>query len=341
MSWLFVRQLRPMVLLAGAVSLLLNLALLMPAIYMLQVFDRVFASRSVETLVMLSLLVALALALGYFMDTVRAKALAWAGRALDRRLSPAVLDGVLREAASPRHARGGDADVLRDVTQLRAFLGGSGIQALFDAPWLPIYLMAIALMHPLLGAAATLGAASLGVLGAMTERLTRASSEADDRALACNDASCRGTDTQRRGDRRHGHDPRRGSHLASAPRRTAGRPGTAERRDSASFRPCARPATSAPGGDARCRRVAGDRRSCVGRHHGRGNDPARTCAATGRAPDRRLEVDDRCALSLAAALCTSDRDTLGHGCRAAGARWPARRRACRVRDIADRAALPQ
>ena len=72
MSWLFARQLRPFVLLAGVASLVLNLALLVPAIYMLQVFDRVFASRSVETLVMLSLLAALALGLANFMDTVRA-----------------------------------------------------------------------------------------------------------------------------------------------------------------------------------------------------------------------------------------------------------------------------
>jgi ABC-type protease/lipase transport system fused ATPase/permease subunit len=79
MSWLFAPQLRPFVLLAGAASLLLNLALLMPAIYMVQVFDRVFASRSVETLAMLTALTLLILALGYAMDVVRARALAWAG----------------------------------------------------------------------------------------------------------------------------------------------------------------------------------------------------------------------------------------------------------------------
>jgi ABC-type protease/lipase transport system fused ATPase/permease subunit len=89
MSWLFVAQRSSFVLLAGAASLLLNLALLMPSIYMMQVFDRVFSSRSVETLVMLSALTFLALALGYCMDIVRARTLGWSGRALDRRLSPA------------------------------------------------------------------------------------------------------------------------------------------------------------------------------------------------------------------------------------------------------------
>ena len=95
MRWLFLNRIRPFVLLAAAASFVLNLALLVPALYMMQVFDRVFASRSVETLVMLSAFVALALALGYFVDTVRTRALAWAGRLLDRELSPAALASAL------------------------------------------------------------------------------------------------------------------------------------------------------------------------------------------------------------------------------------------------------
>src|SRR5262245_50576111 len=127
MSWLFVNRLRPFVVLAAGASLLLNLALLMPALYMMQVFDRVFASRSVETLVMLSVLVLLALGFGYFADTVRARALAWAGRALDRQLSPIALGSSLQQAAGVSGR--GDTDALRDIAQLRAFLGGSGILA--------------------------------------------------------------------------------------------------------------------------------------------------------------------------------------------------------------------
>jgi len=175
MNWLFVARLRPFVLLAGTASLVLNLALLMPSIYMTQVFDRVFSSRSVETLVMLSTLALLALALGFCMDVVRARALAWSGRAIDRRLSPAALAGVLRDAAGV----GGRAntDVLRDIAQLRTFLSGTGIHAMFDAPWLPIYVLVIGLMHPALGAAAALGAVLLIALGLLTERLTRTHAE--------------------------------------------------------------------------------------------------------------------------------------------------------------------
>jgi PrtD family type I secretion system ABC transporter len=189
MNWLFARHLRPFVLLAGAASLLLNLTLLMPALYMVQVFDRVFSSGSVETLAMLSVLVFLALGFGYFMDTARARALASAGRALERRLSPLALTSMLRQAAGTTGRV--DDDVLRDVTQLRSFLSGSGIVALFDAPWVPLYLIVIALMHPVLGGAATLGAMLLGGLGVLTEHLTRGNA---DRALRSSRATSRHAD---------------------------------------------------------------------------------------------------------------------------------------------------
>jgi PrtD family type I secretion system ABC transporter len=174
MSWLFVKQLRPFVLLAGAASLVLNLMLLMPALYMVQVFDRVFASRSLETLAMLTAITAVALALGYCMDTVRSRALAWAGSALDRRLSPLALAGLLGQAAAAGRS---DTDALRDIAKLRTFLGGTGIQALFDAPWLPVFMLVIALMHPLLGLTAAIGAGLLAGLAALTATLTREPTE--------------------------------------------------------------------------------------------------------------------------------------------------------------------
>jgi len=171
MRWLFVPPMRSFVMLAAAASLLLNLAMLVPSLYTLQVFDRVFASRSIETLLMLSLLTLLALALAYCMDVARSRALASAGRALHLALSPAALEQALVQATSS--ARRAEMDRLRDVTELRNFFGGSGVRALFDAPWLPIYLFVIGLMHPLLGLAAGLGAAMLALLAVATERLTR------------------------------------------------------------------------------------------------------------------------------------------------------------------------
>src|SRR4029453_7691281 len=100
MRWLFVRRLRSFVLFAAALSLGLNVALLMPAIYMTQVFDRVFASRSIETLTMLSVMTLLFIVLGYFLDTARVRTLAWAGRSLDRKLAPLAIRGSLEQAAA-------------------------------------------------------------------------------------------------------------------------------------------------------------------------------------------------------------------------------------------------
>jgi PrtD family type I secretion system ABC transporter len=171
MRWLFVKRLRSFVLLAAAASFVLNVALLMPAIYMMQVFDRVFTSNSVETLLMLGLITLLFLALGFFVDTVRARALAWAGRSLDRKLAPAAIRSSLQEAADGSGKA--DTDALRDIAQLRTFLSGPGVLALFDAPWATLYLVLITLMHPVLGFAATLGALILVALGVVTDRFTR------------------------------------------------------------------------------------------------------------------------------------------------------------------------
>lgn len=171
MNWLFAKRLRPFVLLAAGASLVLNVALLMPALYMMQVLDRVFASGSLETLVMLTAITLLFLVLGYFVDTVRARALGWAGRSLDRLLSPVALQSALEESASGPQCV--DTEALRDLAQLRSLLNGPSILALFDAPWFPVYIALMALMHPALGLCAAVGAAMLTALGFLNDRLTR------------------------------------------------------------------------------------------------------------------------------------------------------------------------
>lgn len=157
---------------AGLFSLAINVLLLVPALYMLQVFDRVLSSRSEETLAMLSVGALLALAMMAALDVLRARLLAACGVALDRWLGPSVLQGLLEQTArlgGAEHLNG-----LRDVGTLRGFLVGAGIIALFDAPWLPLFLALIALFHPLLGAVALAGAALMLLLAVLNERLTRA-----------------------------------------------------------------------------------------------------------------------------------------------------------------------
>jgi PrtD family type I secretion system ABC transporter len=163
---------RPLLFYAGLFSLVINVLLLAPPLYMLQVFDRVLASRSEETLLVLSLAAAAALLIMALLDVLRARLLAAAGVMLDRRLGPQVLDRLLAHTA--RQSGAAYLNGLRDVHTLRGFLGGSGLMAVFDAPWLPLFLLVIFLFHPLLGAVALAGALLMGALAWGNERLTRA-----------------------------------------------------------------------------------------------------------------------------------------------------------------------
>ncbi len=178
LAWLFAPALRPAVLTALFASLLFNLSLLVPAMFSLQVFDRVFTSRSVETLVMLGALVLIAIGAGWAMDLLRSRSLELAGATLARVLQPAALRRSLERRASPQRGAAEPGDALRDVAVLRGFVAGGGVVALLDLPWLPLHLGVITLMHPALGAMAAAGAALLLLLGLLSEWLTRAGGEA-------------------------------------------------------------------------------------------------------------------------------------------------------------------
>jgi len=166
-----VSRLRRYFVYAGVFSLAINVLLLAPALYMLQVFDRVLSSRSEETLAMLSFGALLALAMMALLDVLRAQLLAACGIALDRWLGPDVLRSLLAltaRAAGAEHLNG-----LRDVATLRGFLVGAPVIALFDTPWLPLFLALIWLFHPLLGVLAVGGAATMLGLAWANERFTR------------------------------------------------------------------------------------------------------------------------------------------------------------------------
>lgn len=160
---------------AGLFSLVINLALLTPSLYMLQVFDRVLSTRSVETLVMLSLITGAALLLMLALDLARGRLLTLLGALFERGVGRRTLQQVLDEVGMPGAA--GHQHALRDVGVLRAFLSGPGIVALFDAPWMPIYLLVIGLFSPALGLLALASAAILVLLTWVNERATRAGLE--------------------------------------------------------------------------------------------------------------------------------------------------------------------
>src|SRR5437868_2010056 len=144
---------------AGLFSAAINILYLASPIYMLQVYDRVLSSSSVPTLLMLTLALVIALLAMALLDNVRARILIRVGIRLDRLLGRRVMSARVREAISlPASARG---QPLRDFDSFRQFITGSGVYALFDAPWAPIFILVIALLHPVLGLLALVFAAIL------------------------------------------------------------------------------------------------------------------------------------------------------------------------------------
>jgi len=148
-----------------------SLVTLTVPLYMLQIYDRVLGSRSESTLVGLTLIaVAMLLVMGA-LDLIRSRVLVRIGAILDARLSQRVFSAVFSQTlAGPGASR---VHFLRDFDSVRQFLTGSGPFALFDAPWVPVYLLVIFLFHPLLGGVATAGAVVLFALALLNEASTR------------------------------------------------------------------------------------------------------------------------------------------------------------------------
>ena len=155
----------------GVFSFFINLLVLTVPLYMLLVYDRVLTSRSIDTLLLLTLLAMAALLIHLCLETVRSRLLLAAGVALDAMAAPPVLERVLDGATRP--GAGPPVMGLKDVATVRGFLTGGSVCALFDSPWLPLYLGVIFLFHWWLGVIATLGAAALAALAVLNEKLTR------------------------------------------------------------------------------------------------------------------------------------------------------------------------
>lgn len=156
---------------AGIFSIFVNLLMLTIPLYMLQVFDRVITSRSIETLAVLTIAAVGALLVLMLLDILRGRLLLGAGVALDELAGPHVIKGLLQAGVQP----GTNTFVagLREVALLRGFLTGGSIFSLFDAPWVPVYVAIIFLFHPWLGWVSVCGAVMLFILGYLNEKITR------------------------------------------------------------------------------------------------------------------------------------------------------------------------
>jgi ATP-binding cassette subfamily C protein len=150
-----------------------NLLMLAGPLYMLQIYDRVLSSRSVPTLVVLSVFLVGAYAFQGALDLIRSRVVVRAAALLDQHLAVAVHGAVIRLAVSNRHPGEGPQPV-RDLDQIRAFLTGAGPIAIVDLPWIPVFLLICFLIHPWLGLAATVGGIVLFTMTLLTERASRA-----------------------------------------------------------------------------------------------------------------------------------------------------------------------
>lgn len=136
----------------GLLSMLANVLLLAPTLYMLQVFDRVMLSQNTLTLLFVSLITLLLYGAMAFAEWMRSRVLVDAGVRLDNQLGARIFQASFeahlgRTSETAQRAFG-------DLLQLRQFVTGHGIYALFDTPWTPIYLTVLFLIHPFLGAVA-------------------------------------------------------------------------------------------------------------------------------------------------------------------------------------------
>jgi ATP-binding cassette subfamily C protein len=155
-------------------SALLNVLYLTGSLYMLQVYDRVLPSRSVPTLVGITLLVLMLFAFQGALDIVRSRLLVRIGIHLDEGVSERVHRVVMELPLRGGGSRG--IQPLRDLDQVRSFLATIGPAALFDLPWIPLYLGICYLFHPWIGFVATIGGLALVVVTLLTEVLTRSPS---------------------------------------------------------------------------------------------------------------------------------------------------------------------
>lgn len=133
----------------GVFSLISNVLMLTPTIYMLQLYDRVFRSRNEATLFDLTVIMIFFYAIMAFAERNRSRILVRSSVRIDQALNAKVFDASFKRAL--RQADGNAAESFADLTTIRQFLTGNGIFIFFDAPWMPVYIAVIFLLHPLLG----------------------------------------------------------------------------------------------------------------------------------------------------------------------------------------------
>lgn len=157
----------------GVASALVNLLYLTGSFFMLEVYDRILPSRSIPSLIALSLLALLLYAFQGAFELIRGRMLVRIAGALDESLNGRIYRAIVKAPLKLR-MQGDGLQALRDFDQVRSFLSGVGPAALFDLPWLPFYIAICFLFHPVIGLIAIIGGLILTLLTYLTNRGTQA-----------------------------------------------------------------------------------------------------------------------------------------------------------------------
>ena len=155
----------------GVFSAIINLLMLVPSLYMLQIYDRVLQSRNEMTLLMLTLLMLLAYAVMSTLEFIRSFILIRAGAKLDMKMNKRIYTAAFEQNLKRGGSNAGQA--LQDLMQIRQFLTGNGLFAFFDAPWFPFYLAVIFMFDFWLGLFATVGVVVMVILAYVNEVISK------------------------------------------------------------------------------------------------------------------------------------------------------------------------
>ncbi|WP_289245389.1 type I secretion system permease/ATPase [Methylophaga sp. UBA678] len=169
----------------GVFSAILNILMLTPSLYMLQVYDRVLTSRNESTLLMLTVMVVGAYLVLGGLEFVRSFVLIRVSAKLDMMLNKRVYTAAFEQSLKRAGVNAGQ--FLQDLTSIRQFMSGNALFAFFDAPWFPIYIFIIFLFDTSLGLFALFGSLTLIALAIANERLSKKPlSEANEASIAAN-----------------------------------------------------------------------------------------------------------------------------------------------------------
>lgn len=156
---------------AAVFSGIANFLMLVPAFFMLNVYDKAIGANSLSTLTVLSLITLFMFAGLAAMEVLRSRMLVAISRKMDKLIGPLVYQAMFQNALKVG-ARAATTQPLSDFTALRQFASGNGVITLFDAPWMPIYLVVMFLFHPVLGWLGVSAALAMFALVFMTQKVT-------------------------------------------------------------------------------------------------------------------------------------------------------------------------